>query len=75
MQSIQLCLQLLSALNGYFLPKLNTAFAHQKFHQLQFGVGELNWIKKLEGQDCNFGADFDNQVRDLMSCTNFGQTM
>ena len=40
LQSIQLCLQLLSALNGYFLSKLNTAFVHQKFHQLQQKEGE-----------------------------------
>ena len=29
-----------TALNGYFPPKVNTAFAHQKFHRLQQKGGE-----------------------------------
>ena len=61
-----------TALNGYFLPKVNTAFARQKFHRLQQKEGEtvLQFVTQLrkEGKDCNFGADFDNQIRDVVLC-------
>ena len=59
-----------TALNGYSLPKVNLPFAHQKFDQLQQKQGEtflefeLNLKKK--GKYCNFGADFNNQIRDLV---------
>ena len=49
-----------TALNGYFLPKVNTAFARQKFHWLQQKEGETvsQFVTQLrkEGKDCNFGA-------------------
>ena len=61
-----------TALNGYFLPKANAAFARQKFHRLQQKEGEtvLQFVTRLrkEGKDCNFGADFDNQIRDAVLC-------
>ena len=61
-----------TALNGYFLPKVNSAFARQKFHRLQQKEGEtvLQFVTRLrkEGKDCNFGADFDNQLRDAVLC-------
>ena len=61
-----------TALNGYFLPKVNAAFARQKFHRLQQKDGEtvLQFVTRLrkEGKDCNFGADFDNQLRDAVLC-------
>ncbi|CAH3040357.1 unnamed protein product, partial [Pocillopora meandrina] len=61
-----------TALNGYFLPKVNSAFARQKFHRLQQQPGEtvLQFVTRLrkEGKDCNFGADFDNQIRDAILC-------
>jgi len=61
-----------TALNGYFLPKVNSAFARQKFHRLQQKEGEtvLQFVTRLrkEGKDCNFGADFDNQIRDAVLC-------
>jgi len=61
-----------TALNGYFLPKVNTAFTRQKFHRLQQKEGEtvLQFVTQLrkEGKDCNFGADFDNKTRDAVLC-------
>ena len=61
-----------TALNGYFLPKVNSAFARQKFQRLQQKEGEtvLQFVTRLrkEGKDCNFGADFDNQLRDAVLC-------
>ena len=61
-----------TALNGYFLPKVNAAFARQKFHRLQQKEGEtvLQVVTRLrkEGKDCNFGADFDNHIRDAVLC-------
>ena len=61
-----------TALNGYFLPKVNAAFARQKFHRLQQKEGEtvLQFVTRLrkEGKDCTFGADFDNQIRDAVLC-------
>ena len=62
----------ITALNGYFLPKVNAAFARQKFHRLQQKEGEtvLQFVTRLrkEGKDCNFGVDFDNQMRDAVLC-------
>ena len=61
-----------TALNGYFLPKVNAAFTRQKFHRLQQKESEtvLQFVTRLrkEGKDCNFGADFDNQIRDAVLC-------
>ena len=49
----------ITALNGYFLPKVNAAFARQKFHRLHQKEGEtvLQFVTRLrkEGKDCNFG--------------------
>ena len=62
----------ITALNGYFLPKVNAAFARQKFHRLQQKEGEtvLQFVTPLrkEGKVCNFGVDFDNQMRDPVLC-------
>ena len=67
-----------TALNGYFLPNVNAAFARQKFHRLQQKEGEtvLQFLTRLgkEGKEYTFGADFDNQIRDALSCANVGQT-
>ena len=61
-----------TALNRYFIPKVNAAFACQKFHRLQQKQGEtvLQFVTRLrkEGNDCTFGADFDNQIRDADLC-------
>ena len=60
-----------TALNDHFLPKVNALFPHQK-HRLQQKEGEtvLHFVTRLrkEGKDCNFGADFDNQLRDAVLC-------
>ena len=55
-----------------FPSKINSASACRKFHQLQQKEGEtvLQFVTGLrkEGKDCSFGADFDNQIRDLVLC-------
>ena len=61
-----------TALNGYFLPHVNSPFTRQKFHQLQQKEGEtvfqfVTGLRKV-GKDFNFGANFDNQIRDLVLC-------
>lgn len=61
-----------TALNEYFLPHVNSPFAHQKFHQLQQKEGEtvfqfVTGLRK-EGKDFSFGENFDNQIRDLVLC-------
>ena len=77
-QSNRLYAATVTALNGYFLPKVNSAFARQKFHRLQQKEGEtvLQFVPPLrkEGKDCNFGADFETSYETL-SCKNVGQTM
>ena len=59
-----------TAWNGYFLPKANAAFARQKFHQLNKKKVRPQFVTRLrkEGKNCNFGADFDNQIRDTVLC-------
>ena len=58
-----------TALNEYFLPHVNSPFAHQKFHQLQQKEDEtvfqfVTGLRK-EGKDFSFG---ENQIRDLVQC-------
>jgi len=60
------------ALNAYFVPQVNSAFARQTFHQLQQKEGEtvLQFVTRLRkaARDCDFGADDDNQIRDAVLC-------
>ena len=63
------------ALNAYFVPQVNSAFARQTFHQITQKPGETvqqfaTRLKKA-AKDCDFGADTDNQIRDavLNKCT------
>lgn len=56
-----------TALNGYFVPRVYSAFARQRC-QLQQKEGEtvvpvVIWLTK-EARDCNFGLNADNQIRD-----------
>ena len=63
------------ALNAYFLPQVNSAFAQQTFHQIWQKPGETvqqfaTRLKKA-AKDCDFGTDAHNQIRDtvLNKCT------
>ena len=63
------------ALNAYFVPQVNSAFARQTFHQISQKPGETvqqfaTRLKKA-AKDCDFGTDVDNQIRDavLNKCT------
>ena len=64
-----------TALDTFFVPKVNTAFARHKFRQLIQKTGEsiLHFVTRLrtEAKDCGFGLDKDNQIRDavLSGCT------
>ena len=57
-------------------PEVNFAFARQKFQRLQQKEGKtvLQFVTRLrkEGKDCNFGADFGNQLSDAGKDCNFG---
>ncbi|XP_077861574.1 uncharacterized protein LOC144342001, partial [Saccoglossus kowalevskii] len=64
-----------TALNTYFVPQVNPAFARQTFHQIAQKQGETvqQFVTRLRkaARDCNFAADNDNQIRDavLNKCT------
>ncbi len=64
-----------TALNSYFVPHVNAAFARQAFHKLNQKTGETiqQFATRLRqaAKDCGFQADTDNQVRDaiLSKCT------
>ena len=58
------------ALNAYFVPQVNSAFARQTFHQISQKPGETvqqfaTRLKKA-AKDCDFGTDVDNQIRDAV---------
>ncbi|XP_070576981.1 uncharacterized protein [Ptychodera flava] len=59
-----------TALNTYFVPQVNPAFARQTFHQVVQKQGEtvLQFVTRLRkaAKDCNFGVDNDNQIRDAV---------
>lgn len=63
------------ALNKYFVPQVNTAFARQSFYQISQNNGETvqQFVTRLRqtAKDCDFGADIANQLRDavLSTCT------
>ena len=63
------------ALNVYFVPQLNSAFARQTFHRITQNPGERvqQFVTRLRkaAKDCDFGTDTDNQIRDavLNKCT------
>ncbi len=57
--------QAVTALNAYFVPQVNTAFARQTFYQLKQKEGQTvqQFVTCLRqaAKDCDFGADKDNQ--------------
>ena len=57
-----------NALNDYFAPKVNYAYAQHTFRQLQQNAGEtvLQFASRLKryAKDCDHGTDTDNQIRD-----------
>ncbi|KAK0146346.1 Nuclear apoptosis-inducing factor 1 [Merluccius polli] len=63
------------ALNNYFMPQVNTAFARQSFYRISQNNGETvqQFVTRLRqtAEDCAFGADMANQLRDavLSRCT------
>ena len=63
-----------NALNAYFAPKVNSAYARHTFRQLQQNAGEtvLQFASRLKryAKDCDYGTDTDNQIRDeiLQKC-------
>ena len=63
------------ALNAYFVPRVNSAFARQTFHRITQNQGETvqQFVTRLRkaAKDCDFGTDTDNQIRDavLNKCT------
>ena len=63
-----------NALNAYFKPKVNTAYARHAFKQLQQQEKEtvLQFVTRLRraAKDCGYGADTDNHIRDevLQKC-------
>lgn len=62
------------ALNAYFKPKVNTAYARHAFKQLQQQEKEtvLQFVTRLRraAKDCGYGGDTDNHIRDevLQKC-------
>ena len=59
-----------TALNKYFVPQKNAAFARQTFHQVVQKEGEtvLQFVTRLRraARDCDFGGEKDNQIRDAV---------
>ena len=62
--------QAVKALNDYFVPKVNNAFARQTFYQLSQNAGETiqQFVTRLRrtAKDCAFGGDLSNQLRDAV---------
>ncbi|ROL08902.1 hypothetical protein DPX16_5238 [Anabarilius grahami] len=62
--------QAVTALNAYFVPQVNIAFARQTFYQLKQKTGQTvqQFVTSLRQatKDCDFGADKDNQIRDAV---------
>ncbi len=64
-----------AALNAYFVPQVNTAFARQSFHQIAQKPGETvqQFVTRLRqaARNCAFAEDTENQIRDavLSRCT------
>ena len=57
------------ALNAYFVPRVNSAFARQTFYRITKNPGEkvqqfFTRLRKAD-KDCDFGTDNDNQIREV----------
>ena len=61
-----------NALNAYFVPKVNPAYARHAFRQMTQGQGEtvLQFVTRLRAaaKDCGYGEDTENQIRDEVLC-------
>lgn len=63
------------ALNAYFIPQVNSTLARHEFRQLKQEENETvsQFVTRLRraGQDCNYGDDTDNHIRDevVEKCT------
>ncbi len=62
--------QAVTALNAYFVPQVNAAFARQTFYQLKHKaeqtVQQFVTCLRQSAKDCDFVADKDNQIRDVV---------
>lgn len=62
--------QAVTALNAYFVPQVNAAFARQTFYQLKHkaeqSVQQFFTCLRQSAKDCDSGADKDNQIRDAV---------
>ena len=60
------------ALNLYFIPKVDTAYARHCFRKLSQAPGETvrQFATRLRraARDCNYGEETDNQIRDEILC-------
>lgn len=58
------------ALNLYFVPQVNAAFARQTFRRIAQKEGEtvqqLNIHFRQAARDCDFAGDTENQIRDAI---------
>ena len=56
------------ALNAYFVPQVNSAFARQTFHGIRQNPAETvqQFVTRLKkaAKDCDFAPDTDKQIRD-----------
>ena len=59
-----------TALNTYFVPRVNSTYARQTFHKLCQEPGEtvqqFSTRLRRTARDCDFQADTDNQIRDAI---------
>ncbi|CAB4032581.1 Hypothetical predicted protein [Paramuricea clavata] len=60
------------ALNEYFAPNVNTAYASHSFRKLAKNAGETvrHFVTRLKqaARDCDYGTDTGNQIRDKVLC-------
>ena len=56
------------ALNNYFVPQVNSAFAHQTFHRITQNPGETvqQFVTCLRKAAKDFGTDTNNKIRDTV---------
>ena len=61
-----------TALNAYFIPKVNPAYARHSFRQMTQRPGETvrQVVTRLwtAANNCDYGADTENQIRDEVLC-------
>ena len=66
------------ALNDYFVPQVNSAFARQTFHRIRQNPAETvqQFVTRLKkaAKDCDFAPDTDKQIRDAFWISAFPLT-